>query len=270
MLSFPFGKGRLCYSLNGNSNGPALLCLHGFLGSRKDFAPIFDQLSTEFLCLSVDLPGHGKTQIVEQASGYEMEEIAQGLIQLIRKLDLAPCYLVGYSMGGRLALYLACCFPQYFSGVLLESASPGLATEFERAERQKKDEVLAVNLEVGVWPNFVRQWYNQPLFSTLKSHPCFETLLQSRYNNCPFELARALRGMGTGAQPSLWEALPRLKLPLTLVVGTLDFKFVAINQVMKDCCPSAQLVTAPTGHVVHFEAPDLFGEILRRSALEPS
>jgi 2-succinyl-6-hydroxy-2,4-cyclohexadiene-1-carboxylate synthase len=268
MLSFPFGKGRLCYSLNGNYNSPALLCLHGFLGSRKDFDPTFNQLSTEFCCLSVDLPGHGKTQIFEQASGYGMAEIAQGLIHLIQVLDLAPCYLVGYSMGGRLALYLACCFPQYFLGVLLESASPGLATEFERAERQKKDEALAVRLETDIWPNFVKQWYNQPLFSTLKSSPSFEALLQSRYNNCPLELARSLRGMGTGVQPSLWKTLPHLKLPLTLVVGALDSKFVAINQVMNKFCPSAQLVMAPTGHMVHFEAPTLFSNILRRSVLE--
>jgi 2-succinyl-6-hydroxy-2,4-cyclohexadiene-1-carboxylate synthase len=267
VLSFRFREGRLCYSTNGTHNGPKLLCLHGFLGSKKDFKPILEQLSSEFHCLSVDLPGHGKTKI-DQASGYGMAAIAQGLIQLIQELDFAPCYLVGYSMGGRLALYLACCFPQYFSGVLLESTSPGLATELERAERQKKDEALAVSLETDIWPNFVKQWYNQPLFSTLKSHSSFETLLQSRYDNCPFELARSLRGMGTGVQPSLWAALSGLKLPLTLVVGGLDFKFMALNQAMISCCPSARLVTVPTGHVVHFEAPALFGDILHRSALK--
>jgi 2-succinyl-6-hydroxy-2,4-cyclohexadiene-1-carboxylate synthase len=269
MLSFPFREGRFCYSLSGNPDLPKLLCLHGFLGSREDFSSVFEQLSAEFCCLSIDLPGHGRTQI-EQASGYGMAAAAQGLIQLIEELNLAPCYLVGYSMGGRLALYLACRFPQYFSGVLLVSASPGLSTDFERTERQKKDEALAVRLETDSWPNFVKQWYDQPLFSTLKSHPAFKTLLQSRHKNCPFELARALRGMGTGVQPSLWEALPSLRLPLTLVVGALDFKFLALNQAMKDCCPSAQLVTVPAGHAVHFEAPDLFRDILRRTALNLS
>ncbi len=268
MLSFPFKEGRFCYSLDGNLNRSKILCLHGFLGSRKDFKPLFEQLSEEFCCISVDLPGHGRTRI-NQASGYGIAATAQGLIRLIQALDVTPCYLVGYSMGGRLALYLACCFPQYFSGVLLVSASPGLATELERAERRKKDEALAVSLETDVWPNVVRQWYNQPLFSTLKNHPSFETLLQSRYNNCPFELARSLRGMGTGVQPSLWEALSHLKLPLTLVAGALDLKFMAINQAMTDCCSSAQLVTVPTGHAVHFEAPALFEDILR-NALKPA
>lgn len=269
MLSFQFREGRFSYSLSGNRNLPKLLCLHGFLGSRKDFSLIFEQFSTEFCCIGVDLPGHGETQI-DRAAGYGMAAVAQGLIHLIEELDLAPCYLMGYSMGGRLALYLACYFPQSFSGVLLASASPGLATDCERTERQKKDEALAVRLETDSWPNFVQQWYDQPLFSNLKSHPSFETLLQSRYKNCPFELARSLRGMGTGVQPSLWDALSCLRLPLTLVVGALDFKFLAINQAMKACCPSAQLLTVPTGHVAHFEAPDLFRDILRRTALNLS
>jgi 2-succinyl-6-hydroxy-2,4-cyclohexadiene-1-carboxylate synthase len=267
MLSFSCRKGRFCYSLDGKSNYPKLLFLHGFLGSRKDFKPISDRLASEFRCLNVDLPGHGKTQIFDRTSGYGMPAIAEGLIQLILELNFAPCYLVGYSMGGRLALYLACCFPQYFSGVLLESASPGLSTALERAERQKKDEALAISLENDVWPNFIRRWYNQPLFSTLKSHPSFETLIQTRYDNCPTELARSLRGMGTGVQPSLWEALLCLKLPLTLVVGTLDSKFTAINQAMTVCCPSAQLVTVPTGHAAHFEAPTLFIDALRQSVI---
>jgi 2-succinyl-6-hydroxy-2,4-cyclohexadiene-1-carboxylate synthase len=268
MPSFLFAKGQLCCGLDGYYRGPKLLLLHGFLGSRQDFKPLVSQLSTEFCCLSVDLPGHGETQIFDSASGYGMAAIAQGLVQLIGELDFAPCYLMGYSMGGRLALYLACCFPQYFSGVLLESASPGLATVFERTERQKKDEALAISLETDPWPDFVTRWYDQPLFSTLKSHSGFDALLQIRYDNCPAELARSLRGMGTGTQPSLWEALCHLKVPLMLVVGTLDSKFLEINQAMVDLCPSAQLVTIPAGHVAHFEAPALFTDVLRRSALK--
>ncbi len=268
MQSFLFAKGQLCYGLDGHYCCPKLLLLHGFLGSRQDFKSLVSQLSAEFCCLSVDLSGHGETQIFDLTSGYGMSAIAQGLIQLIQELDFAPCYLMGYSMGGRLALYLACCFPQYFSGVLLESASPGLATVFERSERQKKDEALALSLENDTWPDFVTRWYDQPLFSTLKSHPGFEALLQTRCDNRPTELARSLRGMGTGVQPSLWEALCHLKVPLTLVVGTLDSKFMSINQAMADRCPSAQLVTIPAGHVAHFEASALFTDVLRRSALK--
>jgi 2-succinyl-6-hydroxy-2,4-cyclohexadiene-1-carboxylate synthase len=265
--SFLFEKGQFCYRLDGHYRYPKLFLLHGFLGSRQDFKLLVSQLSTEFSCLSVDLPGHGETQIFD-SSGYGMAVIAQGLIQLIQELDFAPCYLMGYSMGGRLALYLACCFPQYFSGVLLESASPGLETVIERTERKKKDEALALSLETDLWPDFVRRWYDQPLFSTLRSHPGFEALIQSRYQNRPDELARSLRGMGTGVQPSLWETLCYLKMPLTLVVGTLDSKFMTINQAMADRCPSAQLVTIPAGHVAHFEAPALFTEVLRRSVLK--
>jgi 2-succinyl-6-hydroxy-2,4-cyclohexadiene-1-carboxylate synthase len=270
MLSFQFKQGSFYWRLSGNFSRPKILFLHGFLGSGEDFKPIIEQLSPEFCSLVVDLPGHGKTEICDPASGYEMVAIAEGLIQLIRELNYAPCTLVGYSMGGRLALYLACRFPQYFSGVLLESASPGLATVSERIERQQKDEALAIQLEMGDWRNFIRRWYDQPLFSTLKHHPHFETLIQRRYNNNrPAELARSLRGMGAGSQPSLWEVLPHLELSLTLIVGALDSKFMGINQAMLGCYPSAQFVTIPNcGHMVHFEAPVAFIEALRGNLLK--
>ncbi|MGB8702683.1 MAG: alpha/beta fold hydrolase, partial [Thermosynechococcaceae cyanobacterium] len=152
---------------------------------------------------------------------------------------------------------------QQVSSVLMVSASPGLATASERLQRSKQDHQLALELESGCWPEFVQRWYTQPLFAPLRHHPDFESLRLKRQNNNPLALAQMLRGMGAGAQPSLWDALPDLTLPIHLVVGELDAKFCAINRAMTERCPAAQLTVVPNcGHAVHLEVPQILAAVL--------
>ncbi len=252
MLLEPYSVG---YELRGESSLPKLLFLHGFMGCGADFASIIDTLLPEFCCLTVDLPGHGETEVLNPL-GYDMAAIAPAVAALLHRLSFVPCRLVGYSMGGRLALYLACCFPEMFSSVLLESASPGLATEPERLLRRQQDEALATELESGNWPAFLTRWYEQPLFATLKRSTQFDEIFQRRLYNRPHQLAQVLRGFGTGAQPSLWNQLPSLQTAITLMVGELDLKFVQINQCMAAQLTFAHLNIMPgCGHSVHAECP---------------
>ncbi len=251
------------YELRGESSRPKLLFLHGFMGCGGDFAATIDALLPEFCCLTVDLPGHGQTQVLDSV-GYGMEVLAPALLNLLRQLNFAPCHLVGYSMGGRLALNLSCLFPQQFLSVLLVSASPGLEDESERTLRRHQDAVLAAALDAEDWSTGLKRWYEQPLFSSFKTCESFKAIFQRRLQNCPHQLAQALQGLGTGAQPSLWKALPSLTMPMTLVVGALDLKFVQINQRMAAQIPLAQLKIVPAcGHVVHAENSAGFVAVLQ-------
>lgn len=74
----------------------------------------------------------------------------------------SPSFLAGYSMGGRIALYLALRFPNLFRKTVIISASPGLKTEEERQTRKESDERLALNIEEN-FESFLREWYSQPL-----------------------------------------------------------------------------------------------------------
>jgi 2-succinyl-6-hydroxy-2,4-cyclohexadiene-1-carboxylate synthase len=255
---------KFSYELWGNKNHPKLFFLHGFMGSLADFKPIIEILGDQFCYLAIDLPGHGQTKILNTGLSEDIREIAESLIALLNHLDFTPCHLIGYSMGGRLALYLACRFPHIFKSVVLESASPGLATEPERSQRQQLDEQLAIQLETGLWSSFLSQWYEQPIFESLRHHPNFGLLLERRSQNRPQELAQVLRKLGTGSQPSLWEELSQIQLPISLMVGELDSKFMGINQKMLPHFQNAQLSIVPScGHVVHFEQPHAFAEILK-------
>lgn len=246
------------YRIHGRRDLPVVLFLHGFMGSSTDFDEAIAHLSNQFCCLTVDLPGHGQTSVEGEATLYTMPQTAIAIINWLDRLHISHCFLVGYSMGGRLALYLALHFPHRFPKVALESASPGLKTETERAARLRHDRDLADQLEAD-FPSFLSYWYSQPLFRSLRHHPTFEQMQARRSQNCPSELAKALRYLSTGLQPSLWEWLPHHPQPLLLLVGEHDRKFCAINQAMEACCPTAQLQIIPdSGHVTHIEQAQAF------------
>jgi 2-succinyl-6-hydroxy-2,4-cyclohexadiene-1-carboxylate synthase len=249
------------YSLTGNKNNPVILLLHGFMGNGSDFIEVIPFLAKKFYCLTVDLPGHGKTRINGGDENYTMPKTARELINLLDFLGINKCYLFGYSMGGRLALYLTVNFPRRFEKVILESASPGLNTEEERYCRISSDFLLANKLETTDFKEFLLNWYDLPLFQSLSQHPNFEKMLQRRLQNNPFELAKSLRNMGTGNQPSLWEKLPEVKIPLLLLVGEMDNKFLAINSEMARLLPEVKMQIIPdTGHNIHLENPQLWVE----------
>ncbi len=254
---------KIYYELYGDFNRPKVIFLHGFMGCGDDFLPIINALLPNVCCLTVDLPGHGQTEVLDSAC-YGMPAIAPALINLLQALNFTPCHLMGYSMGGRLGLYLACQFPQHFSSVFLESASPGSVTEIERVLRQQQDENLATELESEDWPMFLARWYAQSLFDILRQSPHFDEMVQRRLHNRPHQLAQALRGLGTGMQPSLWKAMATLTMPITLVVGEHDQKFVRINQSMTAQQPLAQLkILLDCGHVTHAENPEAFAAVLQ-------
>lgn len=249
------------YSFTGKKSNPIILFLHGFMGDGSEFNKSISYLTNKFCCLTIDLPGHGKTKVLGTDKYYNMNNTAQALYHLLKQLKINQCFLVGYSMGGRLALYMALHFPQFFPKVVLESASPGLKTESARQKRVQKDEQLAQKLETTNFTLFLSQWYNQPLFNSLRNHPQFTHICQRRLQNNPFELAKSLRIMGTGQQPNLWHMLREYDLPLLLLVGELDRKFKAINTQITKLCSQAQLEVIPNcGHNIHEENVDAFVE----------
>lgn len=253
---------QIHFTIRGDKRQPILLLLHGFLGSCEDFDAIVPQLSDQFCCLSIDLPGHGQTQVSEE--NYTMSNTAELIIHLLDRFNISQCYLIGYSMGGRLALYLALQFPDRFPKTVLESASPGLKTESERLARKQHDARLADRLESD-FPAFLADWYEQPMFRSFQQHPNFEQLIQQRLKNRPSELAKSLHYLGTGEQPSLWNRLKIHQNPLLLLVGERDRKFVSINQEMANNCKAAQLKIIPNaGHNIHAEDPQIFANCVRK------
>ena len=260
----------LYYSLNGSRTQPVLLLLHGFMGNSNDYREVIPQLSAKFCCLAVDLPGHGQTKVAGGDDRYTMQNTARALISLLDELEIDRCFLAGYSMGGRLALYMLLHFPARFEKAVLESASPGLKTAAQRELRRQRDRKLAEQLETGDFRQFLLNWYSQPLFQSSATRADFEELIARRLENNPQSLAKSLGNLGTGNQPCLWEKLAENKIPLLLLVGEKDDKFRAINAEMAGLSPLARIaIAANAGHNIHFEQPTYYIEELMKFFLIP-
>ncbi len=259
------GKPRsLDFKVTGRDDRPAVLFLHGFLGSRSDWAGVADSLGDGFRCVAVDLPGHGSS-VGLPGKAYTIEGAANGLVDLLDLLEVGRARLVGYSMGGRLALYLALRHPDRCAGLFLESVSPGIEDAAGRRARRKDDEKKAQRLESEDFEDFLSDWYGQPLFAPLaRDEALLRRTIEARRRNDPPELARSLRGMGTGSQPSLWDELPNLEASTLAIAGELDEKFAGISTYMENLSPLVQAVVVPdAGHNVHDEAPTEYLASLR-------
>jgi 2-succinyl-6-hydroxy-2,4-cyclohexadiene-1-carboxylate synthase len=266
--------GNLSYELSGDRPSTAVLFLHGFMGSSADWRGTLAALEDRAFCIAVDLPGHGASLGLPPES-YTIDGSAQAVIRVLDELGVRRPLIVGYSMGGRLALFLALRYPERCAGLLLESASPGLQSEEERAARRAKDEERALRLESGGFERFLQDWYRQPLFASLaRDENMLGQTIEARRRNEPAELARSLRGMGTGNQPSLWGELEGLAVPALAVAGELDEKYATISSRMVGINPRIRSVVVPeAGHSVHAEAPAAFvallGSFLDRQYLDP-
>jgi len=248
----------------GASPLPAAILLHGFLGSGADWMEIAARLSDHFYCVIPDIPGHGRS-LSSDAEQYTFESTARSIVEVAEMQGLQKPALIGYSMGGRIALYTALQHPELFSGLILESASPGLKSDEERQQRVAEDEERASRLkEIGV-AAFVEEWYDMPLFDRMrKNEKRFSKFMARRQQLDTEGIALSLRGAGTGAQVPLWSRLSELSIPVLLVVGTEDSKFRDINREMAASLRNCRLEEVPNaGHNVHFERQVLFGDLIR-------
>ncbi|MGH8016420.1 MAG: 2-succinyl-6-hydroxy-2,4-cyclohexadiene-1-carboxylate synthase [Candidatus Zixiibacteriota bacterium] len=250
------------YQAHGDLKNPAIVFLHGFMGNGKSWKIIVDSLVNKFHCITIDLPGHGRTKADDAL--YSTPKCAEQIVALANQLRLKRFNLVGYSMGGRLALYLALNNADKIKNLVMESSSPGLKTEKERLDRRNSDEALAAGLETNSLREFVEKWYNRPLFQSLRADKKnFESMVKERLDNDALGLAKSLRFMGTGVQESLWGKLRNLNKPTLLIVGELDRKFQGIAKAMLLMSKKIKIeCVMDAGHNVHFEKPPEYAELL--------
>ncbi|MFL6561127.1 MAG: 2-succinyl-6-hydroxy-2,4-cyclohexadiene-1-carboxylate synthase, partial [Bacillus sp. (in: firmicutes)] len=213
-----------------------LILLHGFTGDSSTWNPFYDSWGKHSKVIVPDIIGHGKTDSPSGLNRYQIETVAADLKGILDTMDVKQIDLLGYSMGGRLALTFALLFPDRVRKLILESTSPGLASERERELRRMKDAELANFISEQGMSSFVEYWEGIPLFSTMKRLPTAmqQKIREQRLNNSPAGLACSLLGMGTGSQPSWWDKLHELSCEVLLVTGAEDKKFCDIAEKMKN------------------------------------
>jgi 2-succinyl-6-hydroxy-2,4-cyclohexadiene-1-carboxylate synthase len=234
---------------------PALVLLHGFTQTRQSWRRTVQALQGRYRALVPDLPGHGqaafRTASFDATTAY------------IRALAPDRFTLVGYSMGGRIALSAA--FTLHPQRLILIGASPGIADATERAQRKTADDALADRIEqIGV-EAFAQEWGALPLFAGQPDR-VRAAANADRLRNTPQGLAASLRGLGTGVMEPLWTRLGELQTPTTLIVGERDEKFRTTAERMLERLPNARLAIIPdTGHAPQLEAPERVAQAIYQS-----
>jgi 2-succinyl-6-hydroxy-2,4-cyclohexadiene-1-carboxylate synthase len=247
--------------IDGHQHSPPLLLLHGFTGSVRAWDEVRPLLANDWRVISIDLIGHGQSSSPRDGGRYTLEWASRDLLALLDALKVRALDILGYSMGGRVALYFALHAPSRVKTLILESASAGIQDDAERQRRSEADAALAERIERNGIAEFVDEWERQPLLD-LAPHVTAEVRERQhlqRLKNVAVGLAHSLRGMGAGQQEALWSRLPELLVPVGLIVGERDARYCEIARCMQSMLPNADLsVVDDAGHTVHVDQPQKF------------
>lgn len=222
------------------------ILVHGFTQTADSWDPVLDALGPAADALPVEVP---------EALDFETTAAVIGARG-------GPARYVGYSMGGRLCLALALERPDLVESLVLVSASPGIRDPRARAARRAADDQLAHDVERDGLDPFLERWLAQPLFASLPREQA--GLDARRRGNSVERVTHQLRALGQGAQPSYWDRLGTLTMPVLLVTGAYDRKYRELAETMAAAIGShARTVVVPgAGHALHLERPDALAALL--------
>ena len=250
------------YRVEMQGSGPTVVFLHGFTGSGDTWTSHLEALGA-FTTLRIDFLGHGHSDAPGDARRYGMEACISDILSLLDCLRIPRFALVGYSMGGRVAMRVALQAPERVWALILESTSPGIAEAAERQARARQDSMLAQRIRNEGVVAFVDYWQSIPLFSTQSRLPeaTRQGLRTQRLQHSAEGLANSLQGLGAGIQEPVLHSLRNLELPVLLLSGELDTKYCGLANEMAAALQSGRLRVVPgAGHAVHLEQPAAFNE----------
>jgi 2-succinyl-6-hydroxy-2,4-cyclohexadiene-1-carboxylate synthase len=253
---------KLHIEISGHGHG--VLALHGFAQTNALWEPFRDTWSTQASLILLDIPGHGNTTWSEHLNEYQIEFIAKEIVAQLTQKGFSSIDIVGYSMGGRLAIALAVRYPHFIRKAVFVSTTPGIEEEAERRARINQDAKWIQLLDNNSIDVFAERWSQNSIFEgqSLTSVQQ-ERLLQMRLSQNPIGLKRSLQGMGTGVQPSYWDKLDALPKETLWLTGSKDIKFTNIAKRVKEEVPGVEWHQfEDCGHSIPMEREEIFGKMV--------
>lgn len=251
---------------SGDDKSPTLLFLHGFSNSSEEWLFLKNKLNPNLNIYALDFLGHGNSSSPREVSYYKTDSLNIQLNKIVSELNPKSLILVGYSMGGRAALSYWNQFPDKVNGLILESSTAGIEDEVAKKERKSADNQYCKRIVKNGIEWFANDWLNKPVFSTIKQNKSlYNSLIEKKKKNNVIGLINSLRGFGTGVMPSYWNTINRIDIPVLLMAGQLDEKFVEINKKMNTLIKSSVLEIIPNcGHNIHLEKPGIFINLVNK------
>lgn len=243
-----------CWQGKRRPDRPVLVWLHGLLGSARDWQPV-QSLLADWPQLAIDLPGHGGSQ-AHQVGGFI--SLSESINQTLHHYHVGHYWLIGYSLGGRVALYHACRHAgTELQGLVVEGAHFGLNDPTQRQQRQAHDARWADEFRTQPLAQTLDAWYRQPVFARLTGQQR-DALIAARCGNHPAAIASMLQATSLSQQPCLLAELRQLQRPISYFCGEHDQKFRQLaQQASLSCTP-----IPAAGHNAHRENPVAFAALL--------
>ncbi len=231
--------------MGGEEDRPEIVLVPGFMQGGRSWAAVIARIARRYRAVALDHRAHD----------------FEGRLAEIEAATAPGAALVGYSLGGRLALHAALrAAPQAerYGAVVLLGASAGIEDPVTRTERRADDELLAAWIESQPVEAVVDRWERTP---ALAGQPAELVAAQraDRLAHDPGRLAELLRSAGQGALRPVWDRLAELRTPLLALAGDRDPSFVEAAERIAALAPRGHARTIPdAGHAAHLEQPDAF------------
>jgi 2-succinyl-6-hydroxy-2,4-cyclohexadiene-1-carboxylate synthase len=209
------------------------------------------------------LTGHGRPTAALEVDGFEAE------VDRLARLAPERALLVGYSLGARLALGLLLRHPERFRGAVLISGSPGLEHDAERAARRQRDADWCQLLSEGGLSSFVERWQAEPLFASQSrlDQATRNEEQARRLGHSEAGLCHSLRVTGLGEMPNYWSRLGEIRVPVTLLAGSLDPRFCGTAKAVVGKLQGGHFSEIPeAGHNLLLERPDVVASVIAKGS----
>jgi len=254
---------------HGSKDNPALVFLHGFLGNRKDWKKTINHLKEDFYCVTLDLPGHGRSagNLASLENGFE--QCHQSINFCLDELNIKSFVLIGYSLGGRIAVdYARTQNSSRLKHLILESSHIGLNNEREKQQRYQFDLNWAEHFSTQPIEESLYQWYEQPIFNDLSIKQKDQTI-QKRSHNYGVFLANMLLSTSLANQQCAQPFLAETNLPVTFFYGQKDTKFSHLAAQLSQTTKVKTLCFNGLGHNTHQQDPLNFANSIKQILLQP-
>ena len=230
-------------------------CLHGFLGKPQDWSAFFPDSSLHY-----DLFSAARTP-------YPANLVEWGdAINRDATVTPRPRILLGYSLGGRIALHALAQGPELWSAAVIISAHPGLSSASEKKERLKQDEMWARRFVSDDWTKLMQDWNAQSIFAGLSQQRVEKEFSRSI-------LSRVLVSCSLGQQQDLRPSIQAHRIPILWISGERDAKYRAIADEVVEIRAQGQngsqtgiySVCIPNaGHRVPWDQPKAFRDAIEK------
>lgn len=243
-----------------HGSGPAIILLHGFGGNLTYWEPQVRALSHQFTVIAYDQRGCGKSE--QPKSGYATADFVEELAGLIRALEVAPAYLLGFSQGGAISLLTATLYPEFIKGLVLSNSTTEFAAPVTPEKRKMAAGMIALIEQGGITPyadSFMQMAFS-PGFKE-RNPEAWNRYYQVLLDGKPETLVGIIRAGLDQAPPVL--NLDNVTCPILFIHGEHDPMATPERRTKAhESLPGSKMILLPVGHTSAAEAPEEFNRIV--------